>query len=146
MICGYGEVGVGEPRSSPPPRRSRAAARATSPTRSKTALLGGDAERPCFDLNPSRCRGHHRGGGAVVMYGDGASRARRDRRADPRAIISRPQAALPVGDAAPRFPDAPIYARANGRAEREALVGCGASATILESEELAAARRVPLSR
>ena len=98
----------------------------------------------CFDLNPSRLpRGITESGGAVVMYGDGANAelVRATGVTDPRAIIITYREPARCLSATQRlhanFPDAPIYARANGRAEREALVGCGASATILESEELA---------
>ena len=77
------------------------------------------------------------------MYGDGANAelVRATGVTDPRAIIITYREPARCLSATQRlhanFPDAPIYARANGRAEREALVGCGASATILESEELA---------
>ena len=146
VICGYGEVGASVSRALLATAEEVACG---GPCDVTDALEDGPPSEVtpsvvCFDLNPSRLpRGITESGGAVVMYGDGANAelVRATGVTDPRAIIITYREPARCLSATQRlhanFPDAPIYARANGRAEREALVGCGASATILESEELA---------
>ena len=104
----------------------------------------GGASIVCFDLNPSRLpRGTVQSDGVLVMFGDGANAelVRSTGVVSPRAIIvtyAEPARCLSTTQRLhANFPDAPIYARAAVPSEREALLANGASATILESEELA---------
>ena len=144
VICGYGEVGA-------------SVSRALLATAEEVAC-GVDVRRPdaledgppsevtpsvvCFDLNASRLpRASPRAAAPSSCTATAPTPSSCARPASPtRAIIityrePRGRFVSATQRLHANFPDAPIYARANGRAEREALVGCGASATILESEE-----------
>lgn len=152
VICGYGEVGSSVTRS----LIAAAEGAITWPDECiaddflhrRSGCVDVDeaaiASIICFDLNPSRMpRGSKQQDGVLVLFGDGANAelVRSTGVTEPRAIIITYREPARCLSATQRlrtsFPKTPIFARAFARREQEALIACGASATILETEELA---------
>jgi len=149
VVCGYGQVGsyvthalLGgaesafrtlEPGGLVPDREA-----ATAENFAKVASI------VCFDQNPARViDGRTQCAGARLVYGDGgnAQLIRSCGVVAPRAIvITYRDPALCLSATArlrTSFPTVPIYCRAKGSAQRDALLAVGASGTVDEACELA---------